>query len=327
MKVLVTGAAGYIGSHALKRLRQEGHDVVALDDLRRGHVGALLGVELIEASVHDRPRVEREMRARGVEAVMHFAASCYVGESVERPLEYYENNVVGTLRLAEACVAAGVGTFVLSSTAATYGEPDVVPIPEETPRRPVNPYGRSKAMAEDLLTDCAAASSLRPIFLRYFNAAGADPDGELGEDHDPETHLVPNAIRAALGRAPWMRIFGDDYDTPDGTCVRDYVHVTDLAQAHVRALDFAAAGGSCRAFNLGCGSGYSVKQVVDTVREVTGRDFDVAIEGRRAGDPPTLVAASARARDELGWRPEHESLREIVETAWRWLEAHPNGYA
>lgn len=326
MRVLVTGAAGYIGSHALKALQADGHEVVALDDLRRGHVAALRGIELIRTAIQDRATVERELRDRRVDAVMHFAASCYVGESVEKPLEYYDNNVVGTLRLAEACVAAGVRTFVLSSTAATYGQPKVVPISEETPRRPVNPYGRSKAIAEDILTDCAAASGLRPIFLRYFNAAGADPDGELGEDHDPETHLIPNALLAAFGRAPGMKIFGDDYDTPDGTCVRDYVHVTDLAQAHVRALDFAANGGSCRAFNLGSGSGYSVRQVVDTVREVAGREFEVTVEPRRAGDPPTLVAASERARQELGWRPDHENLTTIVETAWRWLRDHPHGY-
>lgn len=326
MRVLVSGGAGYIGSHAVKVLRGVGHHPVVFDDLRKGHAQAVEGVPLVRAAIHDRARVEETLDEHRIEAVMHFAADCYVGESVEKPGQYYENNVVGTLRLAEACLARGVEIFVLSSTAATYGEPEVDPIPEETPQIPVNPYGRTKRICEELLTDFAHARTFRPIFLRYFNAAGADPDGELGEDHAPETHLIPNAILAALGRNDGLKMFGDDYPTPDGTCVRDYVHVVDLAAAHVKALEFAAAGGGCRAFNLGNGSGFSVKQVVDSVRRVSARDFPVETVARRPGDPPVLVASSNRAREELGWEPQYSDLDTIVRTAWEWLKNHPNGY-
>ncbi|MFH0946114.1 MAG: UDP-glucose 4-epimerase GalE [Planctomycetota bacterium] len=326
MKVLVSGGAGYIGSHAAKVLRRSGHETVLLDDLRAGHGQAALGAPLVRAATHDRQLVVRTLREYSVEAVMHFAACCYVGESVEQPALYYRNNVAGTLSLAEACVEAGVWNFVLSSTAATYGQPEVNPIGEDTPRSPVNPYGRTKVICEDLLTDIAAATRLRPVFLRYFNAAGADPDGELGEDHTPETHIIPNAILAALGRTGGLKIFGGDYDTRDGTCVRDYVHVMDLASAHLKALEFAAGGGKCRAFNLGNGSGFTVKEVVDMVRDVSGREFKVEMVARRAGDPATLVASSDRARRELGWEPRFADLRVIVATAYRWLEAHPSGY-
>ncbi len=326
MKVLVTGGAGYIGSHTVKALRRAGHLPIALDDLREGHEPALLGAPLVRAAVQDRAAVERVLREEHVEGVMHFAAYCYVGESVRSPLAYYENNVLGTLRLAEACAAAGVRFFVLSSSAAVYGEPDRQPIEEEIPCRPVNPYGRTKRVAEELLADLAAASELRPIFLRYFNAAGADPDGELGEDHRLETHLIPCALLAALGRRPALSVFGADYPTPDGTCVRDFVHVTDLADAHLKALEFARSGGSCRAFNLGNGRGFSVQEVVDAARRVTGGDFPVAQEGRRPGDPPVLVASSQRARAELSWQPRHGDLDEIVRTAWDWYRRHPNGY-
>lgn len=327
MKVLVAGGAGYIGSHTMKALRAHGHEPVALDDLRHGHVEALGGAKLVRASIDDRDRVETAMREHGIEAVMNFAAYCYVGESVEKPAEYYRNNVAGLLSLAEAAVACGVRIFVLSSSAATYGEPEENPITEDAEQRPCNPYGRTKKMGEDLLSDLAGATSLRPVFLRYFNAAGCDPDGELGEDHDPETHLIPNALRAALGKNDGLKVFGSDYDTRDGTCVRDFVHVTDLADAHVLALQWAAAGGSCGAFNLGSGGGYTVREVVDMTREVTGRDFPVEMCPRRPGDPATLVASSEKARRELGWRPRFQDLRAILETAWAWHERHPDGYA
>jgi UDP-glucose-4-epimerase GalE len=327
MQVLVTGGAGYIGSHTLKALRRAGHAVVALDDLRLGHRAALLGAPLVEAAVQDRAAVEAALRTHRVEAVLHFAAYCYVGESVAQPAKYYANNVHGTLCLADACVAAGVRAFVLSSTCATYGEPRSMPIDEETPQRPVNPYGRSKLVAEQLLADLAGASpAFRPVFLRYFNAAGCDPDGELGEDHDPETHLIPSAIQAALGRRASLELFGDDYPTPDGTCVRDYVHVADLASAHVLALEYAAGGGALRAFNLGTGQGFSVQQVVDAVRRASGARLPVAVRPRRAGDPPVLVAASDRAGRELGWRPAHSDLEAIVRTALAWMRVHPGGY-
>ncbi len=327
MRVLVTGGAGYIGSHAMKELRRAGHEAVALDDLRLGHRTAVLGAPLVEAAVHDRAAVEAALRAHRVEAVLHFAAYCYVGESVLHPAKYYANNVVGTLALAEACIATGVQAFVLSSTCATYGEPEQIPIDEETPQRPVNPYGRSKLMAEQLLCDLASAHArFRPVFLRYFNAAGCDPEGELGEDHSPETHLIPNAINAALGRQKSFELFGDDYPTPDGTCVRDYIHVVDLAAAHVLALEHALGGGRHRAFNLGNGRGFSVEQVVDAVRRVSGADFEVVVRPRRPGDPPVLVAAAERARSELGWRPRLDDLDAIVRTAFEWMRRHPQGY-
>ena len=328
MRVLVAGGAGYIGSHAIKALRRAGHAAVALDDLRLGHRAAVLGAPLVEADVQDRAAVEAALRSHGIEAVLHFAAYCYVGESVAEPAKYYANNVHGTLRLAEACLAAGVRTFVLSSSCATYGEPERIPIDEDTPQRPVNPYGRSKLMAEQVLSDLAVASpGFRPIFLRYFNAAGCDPEGELGEHHDPETHLIPNAIRTALGRQKELLLYGDDYPTPDGTCVRDYIHVSDLADAHILALEYAAQGGARRAFNLGNGVGFSVEQVVDAVRRVSGASFEVAVRPRRPGDPPVLVAAAERAQRELGWRPRLADLDAIVRTAFEWMRRHPRGYA
>jgi UDP-glucose-4-epimerase GalE len=327
MRVLVAGGAGYIGSHAMKALRRAGHAAVALDDLRLGHRAAMLGAPLVEADVQDRAAVESALEGHRIEAVLHFAAYCYVGESVAEPAKYYANNVLGTLRLAEACLAAGVRTFVLSSSCATYGEPQRTPIDEEAPQRPVNPYGRTKLVAEQLLADLAAANDgFRPVFLRYFNAAGCDPDGELGEDHAPETHLIPNAILAALGRRKELAVYGDDYPTPDGTCVRDYVHVADLAAAHLLALEYAAQGGSQRAFNLGNGRGFSVEQVVDAVRRVSGAHFEVSVRPRRPGDPPVLVAAAERARRELGWRPLWGDLDAIVRTAFEWMRRHPQGY-
>jgi UDP-glucose-4-epimerase GalE len=327
MNVLVSGGAGYIGSHTLKELRRAGHSPVALDDLRLGHRAAVLGAPLVELAVQDREAVEAALRAHRVQAVLHFAAYCYVGESVAQPAKYYANNVHGTLCLAEACIASGVRAFVLSSTCATYGEPQSIPIDEDTPQLPVNPYGRSKLMAEQLLSDLAVAHpGFRPVFLRYFNASGCDPDGELGEDHEPETHLIPNAIRTALGRSEALEIYGDDYPTPDGTCVRDYVHVVDLAAAHVQALDYVLQGGARRAFNLGNGRGFSVQEVIESVRRVSGARLPVAPRPRRAGDPPVLVAAADRARGELGWRPRLDDLDTIVRTAFEWMRRHPDGY-
>lgn len=325
--MLVTGGAGYIGSHALKALRASGHRAIALDDLRLGHRAAVADHVLIEAEVQDRAVVEMLLRREKIDAVLHFAAYCYVGESVKKPAKYYANNVLGTLRLAEACVRVGVGAFVLSSTCATYGEPERIPIDEDTPQRPVNPYGRSKLVAEWVLSDLAAANpGFRPIFLRYFNAAGADVDGVLGEDHDPETHLIPNAVLAALGRRPALEVFGDDYPTKDGTCVRDYVHVDDLATAHVLALDHARSGGTERAFNLGNGIGFSVREVIAAVERVSGKPVPVVRKPRRPGDPPALVASADKARRVLGWNPRHPGIDAIVASAYRWFVSHPDGY-
>ncbi|MBL8768449.1 MAG: UDP-glucose 4-epimerase GalE [Planctomycetes bacterium] len=326
MKILVTGGAGYIGSHTLKALLQSGHSAVVVDDLRTGHASAVRGAPLVRCDIHDRDRLIDVMRSEHVEGVLHFAASCYVGVSVTAPLDYYDNNVVGTLRLAEACVAAGVKTFVFSSTCATYGEPERVPMDESTPQRPVNPYGASKWMVERILLDAARAHGLHPIFLRYFNAAGADSAGELGEDHRPETHLIPNALRVALGQLEHLEIYGNDYPTQDGTCVRDYIHVEDLASAHLLALDKAAQGLGSVAFNLGNGNGFSVLEVLEAARAVTGHAIPAQFRPRRAGDPPALVAKADRARTDLGWRPRHGALRTIVETAWNWTSKHPHGY-
>lgn len=326
--MLVTGGAGYIGSHALKVLQTAGHAVLALDDLRVGHRAAVRDVKLIEAEVQDRAVVEQLLRRQKIDAVLHFAAYCYVGESVQKPAKYYANNTLGTLRLAEACVRVGVKAFVLSSTCATYGEPKTIPIDEATPQNPVNPYGRSKLMAEWVLRDLALANpGFRPIFLRYFNAAGASIDGELGEDHEPETHLIPNAILAALGRREILEIYGDDYPTRDGTCVRDYIHVDDLAAAHVLALEYATNDGTEQAFNLGNGVGFTVKEVIAEVERVTGKPVPFVVKPRRAGDPPELVAAAQKARTILRWEPRHADLETIVRTSYRWLQSHPKGYA
>jgi len=325
MKVLVTGGAGYVGSHALIALREAGHQSVVFDDLSAGHREAVGTCSLIEGDLADEAMVLRALKESRAEAVMHFAASAYVGESVEQPEKYYFNNVVNTLKLLRAMRKAHVDRFVFSGSCAVYGVPDEVPITEDAPVRPVSPYGRTKAAIEWLLEDYARAYGLRYASLRYFNASGAAPDGSVGEDHDPETHLIPLAIMAALGQKDTIRIFGTDYPTPDGTCVRDYVHVMDLASAHVKALD-ALEGRQVMVCNLGTGRGHSVREVIGAVREVTGRQFGVEEAARRPGDPPELVSSSDRARRELGWQPRFCSLREIVETAWRWHSAHPGGF-
>jgi UDP-glucose 4-epimerase len=339
MNVLVTGGAGYIGSHTAMRLLEEGHAVTVVDDLRRGHRAAIeilepLGdLEFVEADLGDRAEVARAMRRRGIELVMHFGALTYVGESVEEPLRYYRNNAAGSLGLLEAMQDAGVGRLVFSSTCATYGEPDArhVPIDETCPQHPISPYGRSKLMVEHMIRDFAASQARRRLefawcALRYFNVAGCDPAGRLGEDHDPETHLIPICLEVALGQRASLTIFGTDYPTPDGTCIRDYVHVMDLADAHLVAM--AALGpGAALAYNVGIGRGFSVREVIDACRSVTGIDFRVAEGQRRPGDPPALFNNPARIERELGWRARRSSLEEIIRTAWDWKRAHPRGYA
>jgi UDP-glucose-4-epimerase GalE len=316
--VLVTGGAGYIGSHTCKALALAGGLPVALDNLIHGHKAAVRWGPLVEGDLRDRAFVEGAIREYRIDAVVHFAGYAYVGESMRDPGKYFGNNVAASLALLEAMQACGVGRFVFSSTCATYGVPESLPILEEHAQHPVNPYGESKLFVERALHWYAVAHDLRSVALRYFNAAGADPDGEIGEDHDPETHLIPLAIGAALGRRPPLQIYGTDYPTPDGTAVRDYVHVTDLADAHVRALDYLEAGGESSAFNLGAGRGYSVREVVAAVERTVKREMPRREAARRPGDPASLVAAPGRARDRLGWAPQHSDLDTIIATAWRW---------
>lgn len=315
--VLVVGGAGYIGSHACKALARAGYLPVAYDDLSLGHAHAVKWGPLEVGDIADAARLADTLARHRPVGAMHFAAFAAVGESVADPARYYRNNVAGTLVLLDALRAAGIGRFVFSSTCAVYGTPARVPIAEDTPRLPVNPYGRTKLMVEQALEDYGRAYGLGWTALRYFNAAGADPDGEIGEEHDPETHLIPRAFMAARGDIERLDLFGDDYPTPDGTCVRDYVHVSDLAEAHVAALRRLEAGGASRAFNLGTGRGCSVQEVLHAVARIVGRPVPTRLAPRRAGDPPELVADPARARDELGFVPRLSGLDTIVTTAWR----------
>ncbi len=325
--ILVTGGAGYIGSHTVLALRDRGREVLVLDDLSEGHEAALHGAPLARGSMLDRDFVRRTFAENEISAVFHFAARCYVGESVTDPGLYYRHNVVGTMNLLDAMVKHGVPRFVLSSTCATYGEPDRVPIVESMRQDPINPYGATKLIDEWMLRDFHRAHGTDSIALRYFNAAGADPEGRIGEDHEPETHLIPLVIQAALGQRESITVFGDDYPTPDGTCIRDYVHVTDLAEAHVLALESMEAGeGGVRAYNLGNRAGTSVLEVIKTVEEVSGRKVNLVRGARRPGDPPRLVGSSERIAGALGWKPRFGDIRSIVETAWRWHSAHPKGY-
>jgi UDP-arabinose 4-epimerase len=316
--VLVTGGAGYIGAHACKALNTAGHRPVVYDNLVYGHEQAVQWGPLERGDTADRARLDEVLAAHRPLAVMHFAAFTAVGESVADPGKYYRNNVAGTLGLLEAMVAHGVDRFVFSSTAAAFGLPERLPITEDEPDRPINPYGRSKLMVEQMLADFAAAHGLKSAIMRYFNAAGASPDGEIGEAHDPETHLIPLALDAAAGKGPPLTVFGEDYATPDGTCIRDYIHVGDLADAHVLALDWLGEAEATRVFNLGVGSGVSVREILDAIARVTGKAVPHQIGPRRAGDPPVLIADASRARSELGWMPRLSDIDTIVGTAWNW---------
>jgi UDP-glucose 4-epimerase len=340
MNILVTGAAGYIGSHACKRLLNDGHAVVALDNLLRGHRAPMAMLEarapdrftFVHADVNDTLLLTDLLARRRIDAVMHFAALAAVGESVQQPLLYYRHNVAGIVSLLEACAAAGVTRFVFSSSCSVYGQPPdhLIPIPESCPKNPISPYGRTKHIGEQVLADFAhaAARASRPFAwaaLRYFNVAGADLEGQLGEDHSPETHLIPVVLHAALGRRQGVDIFGVDYPTPDGTCIRDYIHVEDLVDAHVRVLS-ALKPGDAHAFNLGIGKGYSVRQVIRAACDVTRTEIPAREQPRRPGDPPRLFADPSAIRATLGWEPRITDLHRIIESAWVWFRAHPNGY-
>jgi UDP-glucose 4-epimerase len=317
-RILIVGGAGYIGSHMVKLLLAAGHEVVTLDNLSTGHRDAVTGGEFVQADLADRAALDQVFQRHAFDGVMHFASCIQVGESVLKPDLYYRNNFCNTLNLLDVMVAHGVRRFIFSSTAAVFGEPGCVPIDEAHPAKPINPYGISKWMVEQALADYDRAYGLKSVCLRYFNAAGADPEGELGERHDPETHLIPLVLQAASRRRSEITVFGRDYDTPDGTCIRDYVHVMDLCQAHLLALDGLSAGGQSDAFNLGNGNGFSVQEVIESARRVTGREIPVRESGRRAGDPARLVANSDRAKALLGWKPEFADLDTIVEHAWKW---------
>ncbi len=320
-RILVTGGAGYIGSHAALALKKAGYEVVDLDNLAYGHrelIEDVVKVELIVGDTSDRKLLDKLFNNYDIAAVMHFAAYIAVGESVKEPGKYYRNNVASTLNLLEAMLAAGVNKFVFSSTCAVYGMPKEIPMTENHPHDPLSPYAASKDMVERILADFDTASGLKSVAFRYFNASGAEPNGLLGEDHNPETHLIPLALLTALGKREHLYIFGTDYDTTDGTAVRDYIHVKDLANAHVLGLEYLLAGGESDVFNLGNGNGFSVKEVIETARKVTGLKISAIEQGRRAGDAPILVGSSAKARKILGWQPKYADLNKIISDAWQW---------
>lgn len=318
MKILVAGGAGYIGSHMVRLLDALGHGVVTFDDLSAGHRDAVLGGQFVHGSLHDKQALQALFETNKFDAAVHFAGSIVVSESVRDPAKYYQNNLVGTLNLFDAMRANGVNKVVFSSTAAIFGNPQYVPIDEQHPQAPINPYGMTKWLTERILRDYDAAYGMRSVALRYFNAAGASPDGAIGERHDPETHLIPLALRAASGELPELTVFGTDYDTPDGTCIRDYIHIMDLCDAHILALQHLTSGGESRAYNLGNGQGYSVKEVIQVAESVSGKKVPVKYGPRRAGDPPRLVADAAKIREDWGWMPRFGSLEQIVAHAWQW---------
>lgn len=326
MNILVVGGAGYIGSHAVRFLLAAGHQVTVYDNLSRGHREAVPDGLLVEGELTDRPTLVSLLRDRQIDAVMHFAAFALVNESVNDPSVYYRNNVIAALELLDAMKEAEVKKIVFSSTTATYGEPDSMPISEDTPQDPINPYGFTKLVIERALADYANAYGFGYAALRYFNAAGAHPDGSIGEDHDPESHLIPVVLQVALGQRDHITIFGNDFDTPDGTCLRDYIHVDDLASAHLRALELIEPGKGIRA-NLGTGRGTSVQEIIEACRRITGHPIPTIMGDRRAGDPAELVADNRLAKKILDWTPQYQSVDAIVQTAWKWHQSHPHGFA
>jgi UDP-glucose 4-epimerase len=325
-KILVTGGAGYIGSHTVRQLLKAGERIVVLDNLSYGHAEALPAeVTFVQAEMGDTAAVGKIFSQHKIEAVLHFAASTYVGESVTDPLKYYRNNIAAPLTVLDAMKAHDCRRFIFSSTCATYGDPKIVPMAEDHPQQPVNPYGASKWMLERVLMDCERAWGLKSVFLRYFNASGCDPSGEIGEDHDPETHLIPRILMAITGEIPAITVFGTDYPTADGTCIRDYIHVNDLASAHALALDHLRKGGESTAVNLGTGRGFSVKEIIQAAEEVTGKKVPVEYGPRRAGDPSELICNPAKAKAVLGWEAQHKDPRSHIEGAWKWLTGPRKG--
>ena len=327
MTILVLGGAGYIGSHTVYALIEKGVDVVVIDNLETGHIEAVHEkARFYKGDIRDRAFVDSVLDKEKIDAVIHFAANSLVGESMVNPLKYYDNNVNGTKVLLQSMVAQGLDKIVFSSTAATYGEPEKVPILETDRTEPTNTYGETKLAMEKMFKWTDRAHGLKYVSLRYFNACGAHVSGKIGEAHSPETHLIPLILQVPLGQREYISIFGDDYDTSDGTCIRDYIHVTDLAQAHILAVDYLMKGNESNIFNLGNGVGFTVKEVIDTARKVTGHEIPAKIAERRAGDPARLIASSDKARQVLLWKPEHADLEEIISTAWNWHKNHPNGY-
>ncbi|MBF0226002.1 MAG: UDP-glucose 4-epimerase GalE [Desulfobacterales bacterium] len=327
MNILVVGGAGYIGSHMCKYLSKHNFKPIVLDNLCCGHKESVKWGPFIEGSIEDSTLVDNIFSNYKISAVMHFAAFCYVGESVTEPLKYYQNNVSATINLLESMMKHNILNFIFSSSCATYGEPKKLPIEETEEQNPINPYGKTKLMVEHILKDFEKAYGMKHFCLRYFNAAGADPDGMLGEDHRPETHLIPIAIQAALGRRELVNIYGNNYETKDGTCVRDYIHVEDLAQAHLLALKKILEGEPSGHYNLGNGDGFSVKEIIDIVSKTSGKKIKTIISEKRPGDPAVLVGSNKKAISDLGWNPQYTDIKKIIETAWKWHQANPNGYS
>ncbi|QNB47093.1 UDP-glucose 4-epimerase GalE [Thermanaerosceptrum fracticalcis] len=326
MSILVTGGAGYIGSHTVRKLTDIGYNVIVYDSLEKSHKESVKDIPLIVGNILDEQLLDSTMKKYNIQSVIHFAAYSLVGESMAEPEKYYVNNVCGTVNLLKVMLNNNIKRIVFSSTAAVYGEPQEIPITENSPKNPTNVYGKTKLMIEEILKDYDLAYGLKYISLRYFNACGADESGEIGEDHTPETHLMPLVLQSALGKLPEIRIFGTDYPTPDGTCIRDYIHVNDLAEAHILALEKLLADGQSAVYNLGNGNGFSVREVIRAAEEVVGKPIKVVEGERRPGDPAVLVASAEKIKRELGWQPKYQGLKEIIETAWKWHQLHPNGY-
>ncbi len=326
MTILVTGGAGYIGSHTVRRLLKEKKEIVVLDNLSTGHRQAVGSATFYEGDIADNQLIKSIIHQHKIDSVIHFAAHSIVHESMENPHKYYYNNVIKSVRLLDLLIENGVEKLVFSSTAAVYGKPVELPISEEAPLKPTNVYGRTKLIVEEIIKDYSRAYGLRYIILRYFNAAGADESGDIGEDHSPESHLIPLILQVALGNRKKISIYGEDYDTPDGSCIRDYIHVNDLAMAHLLALEALTAGKASKVYNLGNGKGFSVKEVIRATERVVGRSINQAIEGRRQGDPHCLIASSYNVQKDLGWRPEYTNIDDIISTAWKWHHSHPKGF-